>query len=320
MDDKPLILGVDGGGSKTVAYLALAHSAVADQTTDSPWTILGKGNSGTSNQQAVGPEQATASLEQAIAGAFADARLDLQPVSSLCLALAGSDRTADKDIIQQWAQKFIPAEHLCIVNDAVPLLVAGTPDQWGIALIAGTGSFCWGRQPGGQTARSGGWGYLMGDEGSGFALGQAALQAVAHSADGRGPQTTLTAKLLTAFHCQQPADVIPAVYGNAEPRTRIAGLAPVVLEEATTGDSIALKIVLDAACSLATMVESVAQQLEFADRFPLVLTGGLLTGSPLLQGKLEEQLQNRGLTADPLETLALPVLGTLQLAQQNLDS
>lgn len=320
MDDKPLILGVDGGGSKTIAYLARAHSADAASGEDAPWTILGKGNSGSSNQQAVGPERATASLEQAISGAFADAGIDVQPVSSLCLALAGSDRAADKSIIQQWAQRFIPANHLHIVNDAIPLLVAGTADQWGVALVAGTGSLSWGRNQEGQTARSGGWGYLMGDEGSGFALGQAALQAITHSADDRGPQTTLTTQLLTALHCQQPTELIHAVYGDTEPRTRIAGLAPLVLEEATAGDPIALKIVQDAAYSLATMVESVAQQLGLNNCFPLVLAGSLLASSSLLQGKLAEQLQNRGLTADPLRTVTSPVLGSLQLAQQSLDA
>jgi N-acetylmuramic acid 6-phosphate etherase len=318
MDNRPLILGVDGGGTKTVACLALG--SVASQAEDPPWTILGQGNSGSSNQQAVGRELATASLEEAIRQAFLAASLDLGPVSSLCLALAGSDRTADKDFIQEWAQQFIPAEHLCIVNDAVPLLVAGTPDQWGIALIAGTGSFCWGRNPAGQTARAGGWGYLMGDEGSGFSLGQAALQAVAQNIDGRGPQTTLVAKLLNTFNCQQPEELIPAVYGNAERQTPVAALAPIVLEEAAAGDPIALKIINQAAHSLTTMVESVAQQLGFQDRFPLVLAGGLLTSSPLLQGKFGEQMQDRGLTAEPLQSLVSPVLGTLQLAQQSLET
>ncbi len=316
MDDKPLILGVDGGGSKTIAYLARA--GITAEETGSPWTILGKGNSGPSNQQAVGFEAATTALEQAIAGSFADAAIDLQPISSCCLALAGSDRVADQDQIQQWVQQFIPVNHLHIVNDAVPLLAAGTTQQWGVALIAGTGSFCWGRNQQGQTARSGGWGYLMGDEGSGFALGQAALQSLTQEADGRSQPTTLTAKILTTLNCQQPEELIPKVYGNSEPRTLIADLAPIVLNEATAGDPLALKIVLDAAGSLATMVESVAQQLGLDDSFPLVWAGSLLTGSPLLQGKLEGQLQNRELPADPIQAVTSPVLGTLQIAYQSL--
>ena len=316
MDDKPLILGVDGGGTKTIAYLARA--GITAKNTDSPWTIMGKGNSGSSNQQAVGFEAATIALEQAIAGAFADATIDLQPISSCCLALAGSDRAADQDQIQHWIQQFIPANHLHIVNDAVPLLTAGTTKQWGVALIAGTGSFCWGRNQQGQTARSGGWGYLMGDEGSGFALGQSALQSLTQEADGRGQPTTLTSQILTTLKCQQPEKLIPKVYGNSDSRTLIADLAPIVLKEATAGDALALKIVQDAAGSLAAMVESVAQQLGLDDPFPLVLAGSLLTGSPLLQGKLEAQLQNRELPADPIQAVTNPVLGTLQIAYQSL--
>ena len=316
MDDKPLILGVDGGGTKTIAYLARAD--ITAEKSDQPWTILGKGNSGSSNQQAVGLEQATTALEEAIVRAFADAAIDLQPISSCCLALAGSDRAADQNQIKQWTQRFIAVDHLHIVNDAAPLLATGTTEQWGVALIAGTGSFCWGRNQQGDTARSGGWGYLMGDEGSGFALGQAALQALAQGADGRGQQTTLTRQILSALNCQQPKEIIPRIYGDSEPRTLIASLAPIVLNEANTGDPQALRILQNAANSLAAMVASVAQQLGFDDRFPIVFAGSLLARSQLLQEILEAQLQNRGLPTDSIQAVTNPVLGSLQIACQNL--
>lgn len=316
MDNRPLILGVDGGGSKTVAWLAHALPTATAGLEKHEWKILGRGLSGISNQQVVRAEQATQSLEEAIRQAFAEAHVDVLSVSSVCLALAGCDRTTEIDFIRQWAEQFIASDHLCIVNDAVPLLVAGTPDQWGVALIAGTGSLSWGRNQTGQTARAGGWGYLMGDEGSGFALGQAALRAATQFADGRGPQTTLLATLLTSFNCREPEQLIAAVYGDSEKQTSIAALAPIILQEAAANDAVALKIVAAAARSLTTMVESVARQLQFQQRFPLVLAGSLLTGSPVLQNAVRDQVQKCGLNAEPIQSLETPVLGALQLAQQ----
>ena len=84
------------------------------------------------------------------------------------------------------------ARHVEVTNDAAILLAAGTPDGWGVALVSGTGSIAFGRAPDGRTARGGGWGYLLGDEGSAYALVLAGLQAVARAADGRGEPTCLT--------------------------------------------------------------------------------------------------------------------------------
>ena len=317
MDHSALLLGVDGGGSKTVACLAqsLPESVAAEQK-HHRWEILGQGLAGSSNQQAVSSEQAIQALEEAIGLAFREAQLDLQPVQSVCLALAGCDRDTDKQFIQQWATRFIRFDHLSIVNDAVPLLVAGTPDQWGIALISGTGSFSWGRNEALQTARAGGWGYLMGDEGSGFSLGQAALHAATQCADGRGPQTTLLPALLSAFNCQEPQQLIAAVYGNDHQPTDTAALAPIVLEQVAADDEVALKLASDAASSLTRMVESVAQKLDIEQGFPLVFAGSLLTGSYFLKQSIQDQLQRRGLKAEPIESLERPVLGALQIAQQ----
>ncbi len=312
MADTPLILGVDGGGSKTVACLAqLDVDAI-----ESGWNLLGQGRSTISNQQAAGQTRATQALEEAITEAFDEAGLSVRPISSICLALAGCDRADDKDFIRRWADKFIPAEQICIVNDAEPLLVAGTPDRWGVTLIAGTGSLSWGRNTNGKTARAGGWGYLIGDEGSGFFCGQAALRAATQNADGRGPATTLLPKLLEYFQCHSPEELITAVYHRDQPQAKIAALAPLVLAEAIAKDSVALGITTQAAQSLVTMVASVVAQLALPVPFPLVLAGGLLTGSPLLQELICQQLQDRDLTPDPLQILTSSVQGALQLAQQ----
>ncbi len=167
-----LIFGIDGGGTRTSAFLA---------NVSRPDDILGQGTAGPSNQRAVGPRMAMNNLDLAVQEAFSNARIDRQTVAAACLGLAGADRISDRSVVQDWAQEARLAEKIQVVNDAMPLLHAGAGDGYGIALIAGTGSLAWGRNPQNQTARSGGWGYLFGDEGSAFAIGRAILQAVSCS-------------------------------------------------------------------------------------------------------------------------------------------
>src|SRR5207244_11602264 len=106
------------------------------------------------------------------------ARLPRVPVAAACLGLAGAARPEDQKVIQDWARAVSLAQAVEVTTDAAILLAAGTPEGWGLALVAGTGSIAYGRTADGRTARAGGWGYLMGDEGSAYAMVLAGLQAV----------------------------------------------------------------------------------------------------------------------------------------------
>jgi len=170
-----LLLGIDGGGSTTCAALA-----------DARGRILGVGTAGSSNLQIVGLEGVVAAVEVAIqaarraAGVASDA-----PVKVACLGLAGVDRPGDRERVSTALRVRSLAERLLLVSDSELVLAAGCPEGWGLALVSGTGSICFGRAPDGRTARAGGWGYLLGDEGSGFAIAQQALRLAARTADGR---------------------------------------------------------------------------------------------------------------------------------------
>ncbi|HET9221200.1 MAG TPA: BadF/BadG/BcrA/BcrD ATPase family protein, partial [Roseiflexaceae bacterium] len=153
-----LLLGVDGGGSGTRALLA-----------DRSGAILGAGAAGPSNHQAIGLEAAAQAIQSAIDMAFRDARVERsRPVAAICLGLAGAGRPEDRLRFEAWATRQNIARRCAVASDAELVLTAGTPDGWGVALICGTGSIAWGRAPDGRSARAGGWGYLLGDEGSGY--------------------------------------------------------------------------------------------------------------------------------------------------------
>src|SRR5207253_2086911 len=147
-----------------------------------------------------------ANLDDAVSRAFASAGLGRARVAGACLGLAGAGRPEDQAVIADWAARIDLAAHVEVTGDAPLLLAAGTPDGWGAALIAGTGSMALVRDRAGRTARAGGWGHLLGDEGSGYALVVSALQACARAADGRGPATALVERFLMRLGLARPQD------------------------------------------------------------------------------------------------------------------
>ncbi len=303
-----LILGIDGGGTGTLALLARVHS-------EGSTAVLGRGMAGPSNPQAIGFEAAFRALDESISAAFGDAGLTRGEVEACCLALAGGGREGDHRQLEAWAASRHVARDFQQVHDALPLLAEGTPHGWGIALIAGTGSLAFGQTAEGRTARAGGWGYLFGDEGSAYWIALAALRSVAAAADGRGPATILTEHLLAALSIGQPQQLVPAVHGCDLDRAALATLAPHVVAAAEAGDAEAGKIVTAAAAELALMVASVAQQLELPPReFPLALAGGVLAESEYMARAVRQQLSARDLHPASITLVPEPVLGALRLA------
>jgi N-acetylmuramic acid 6-phosphate etherase len=302
-----LILGIDGGGSTTVALLATATE------------IIGRGEAGPSNMQSVGVTRAFKAIEDAVSAAFAAAGRPPAQVRYAVLGLAGADRPQEQSLVRAWAERFGLAHEVDVVNDAQLLLAAGTPGGWGIALVAGTGSIAFGRTRTGRLGRAGGWGYLLGDEGSAYALVMNALQEVVHAADGRGPPTVLTERLLFAIGGQKPMDLIPAVYRGGWDRTALAGLAPIVLDAAGQGDQVASRIAAHGAHQLALTVAAAAMRLELPpDGLPLAMTGGTLLNSEHYRQNVLSGLDKLGIHADPVTLVHDPAEGGVRLARHAL--
>ncbi len=198
--------------------------------------------------------------------------------------------------------------------DSPLLLAAGTADGWGVAVIAGTGSMAFGRTPDGRTARAGGWGYLLGDEGSGYALALAALRAVARMTDQRGPATRLCHSLLKHLALKQPQDLVTAVYGGGLNRPALAALAPLVLEAAEAGDEVASAIVQKGAEQLALAAAAVVQQLKLTSPLPVALAGGLLLASETYRTRVLQGIEAVGINARPVMLVPEPAQGALHMA------
>lgn len=298
-----LLLGVDGGGTRTRVQLVDANGA-----------LLGEGEAGTANHHALGMPAAQAELLKAIANAFERAGIPAQRVSTACLGLAGTDRADERAAWTAWAEKQV-AECVMVVNDGALVLAAGTPENWGVALVAGTGSVVLGKTRQGKTARAGGWGYLIGDEGSSYELAREALRAAAQAADGRGPATALLPAILEYWQARDPSELIAHVYRPGAAPAELAVLAPLVTRCAGEGDAVARRLVEQAGQALAMTVRAVCVALDFQEEVPLALTGGLVLSAAAVREALLRALGQTQYRMNPVTPVDAPVRGAVRLAR-----
>jgi N-acetylmuramic acid 6-phosphate etherase len=287
-----LVLGIDGGGTRCTAVIATVPESRAGDTSLS---ILGRGVAGPANPRVAGFDAAQANLTSAVAAARTAAGIGGTRLAAACLGLAGVGRAEERDRMTAWARETLSADHVAVITDAEILFAAGTLPAWGIVLIAGTGSLALGRAERGATERCGGWGPLLGDEGSGYSIALAGLRAAARMADGRGPATALSAALQQRLGAVSPADLVARVHDPASSRDRIAALATDVVAAATAGDGVAEQIVAGAAGELAHLVATLATRLGLAaGAYPLRLAGGLLCQAPTMRDALLAGLASAG--------------------------
>jgi len=306
-----LILGVDGGGSKTVARLAAVNE-------DGKISNLGDGFSGPSNVRAVGLKTALENLDTAVNAALGAADADATTVGVAVLALAGSSLPDVQSQVAAWAATRNLARDVNVVHDAEPVLAAGVPGGVGIALIVGTGSVAIGINRQGERLVSGGWGHWFGDLGSGFDLGRLSLAAVANAVDGVGPQTALLGRILERLQIEDAREIVVTLQEATDIRREIATLAPILLACAEDGDNVAAQIVAQGAAATASLVRATAKKLELGQESPLALAGGIACSSQYYRDRLTQQLSLADFKPLPLTVVDEPVAGSLSLARDRL--
>lgn len=307
------LLGIDGGGTGTTCLLARRDG-----------TVLGRGSAGPSNYLSVGAERALSAINDAVDQAFQSAGIARQQVPVACLGLAGAGRPADEQRLRELLAPLQLAAEVVITHDAAIALAAGLPDPEGagIVIIAGTGSIAFGRNQAGETARAGGWGWLLGDEGSGYTIGRTALIAVLAAYDGRKPPTGLRAAILDAWKLQSPAEIVGRVYNNPDQRRQIAALAGIVIEQARQGDAAAQAIMDEAAHDLAMLALAVAAQLHIDEDAlaGVVLSGGIFRAAgDLVVAPLRSTITAHLPEAQIIDRHAEPVEGAIRIAQIRLN-
>ena len=295
------VLGIDAGGTKTVCQLA-----------DEQGTIIAESRGSGANLQAVGELEVEKVLHRVMEDAIGDR--EIVP-DAICLGIAGVDRPDDAAVVRGIMKRIGYKARVLVVNDALVALEAGAPGQPGVVIISGTGSISYGRNAAGMAARSGGWGYVLGDEGSGYWIGRAALRAVLRAADQRGKATALTGLLLQRFGVDRPQGLIHEVYHTNLKPPAIGALAQCVHQAFSDGDEVAIGILRGAANELEASAISVAKRLGLiGQQFPFILSGGIFKAVPWL----DEELSRRLPIVAPASTVTLlqrePATGAVLLA------
>ncbi|MEH2443035.1 N-acetylglucosamine kinase [Nostoc sp.] len=268
------VLGIDGGGSKTVCVLM-----------DDLYQVLGRGEAGPSNYQSIGKEATLQSIQSAIQNSFEAAIItNTDKIDAICLGLAGVGRAADielvKDLVKELQNSKLPivwalqTANIIICNDALIALVGGIGQSVGIVVAAGTGSIVFGRNHQGHTKRVGGWGYILGDEGSAYKIAIAAMNAALKSYDGREISTSLLGGLKHHLDLESIEDLVEVIYQRGWGVKKIAALAPIVDLAAASGDIVANIIIDDAVKELVKATSTVIDAIFNSDSVLEVVTTG----------------------------------------------
>ena len=271
------VLGIDAGGTKTVCLLA-----------DGDGVVVSEARGPGANLHTAGELAVEKTLHEVMEAAIGDR--EIEP-AAICLGIAGVDREDEAATVRAIMRRLGHKTRVVVVNDALIALAAGARDAPGIVIIAGTGSIVYGRSADGEAARAGGWGHMIGDEGSGYWIGREALAAVMRAADGRGPKTRLADDILRHFEVADVSRLPRIVYDRAAPRTSVAALGPLVQHVAEQGDAVATRILERAAEELVLAARTVAARLSMrGDTFAFYLAGGVFRVVPWLADELSRRL------------------------------
>jgi len=308
------ILGVDGGGTRTIVQVA-----------DLSGEVVAESESGSSNYKSVGIKIAKENINKAVFKV-----IDLLNNSkeftfkNACFGLSGNDSCEDRDIYHKIIfdskiKDYLNPASTIICNDTRIGLAAGSNSKNGIMIICGTGSNCYGINEEGKEAKVNGWDYILGDEGSGYAVGIKALRALMKAYDGRGESTLLFKTILEDLNIKNVSELIRWAYIDSFSKDKIAAIAKTVCRTAEMGDRISIKILEEEATEAVNSVTVVANKLNMADKkFDLVFVGNLFKCEKYFKSVLMKKLKSKFTQINFMPLTEKPVEGAIKLALGNL--
>ncbi len=286
------VVGVDGGGSKTTA------AVVSEERRE-----VGTGSSGPANARSVGLERASGNIADAITAALTAADLTLDDLSGLCMSLAGFDTDLDLPVPQQAIRVLGYRGTAIVENDVVGAWAGATAGERGIVVISGTGSTALGMNARGDFWRTDGWDTVLGDAGSGYAIGRDGIRAAMAMLDGRLPLGRLARAFGAAYGVQRAEDMRRLVDSSPFGKFEVAAFARHVSETATAGDSVAQEILRQAGRDLGANVAAIVAKLGMRnDTFPVATVGSVFGSRPWVTDTFEAAAR----AAAPRATLQPP--------------
>ncbi|HEY5194875.1 MAG TPA: BadF/BadG/BcrA/BcrD ATPase family protein [Solirubrobacteraceae bacterium] len=295
------VMGVDGGATKTLA----AVLDVQEQT-------LHLGHGGSSNPDAVGARAATDSLAKATDEAIVRAGIAREQLDAAVLAIAGTDT----DAVTAHVRERCPSTWV-VVNDVVGAWAAATDARPGVGAISGTGSNVLGIGPDGRAWRAGGWGHVLGDEGSGYWLAVQSIKAALADRERSGPETALSAAVMDFFGVQSVEALATLVYSKPLSKGEIAAFALETARVAHVGDTVARELYARAAGELGRQIAAVIEQTGLVGEFPVGLIGSAFKAGELFVGPLAKEIRELAPQAQVAVVEMAPVGGCVLLAARS---
>jgi glucosamine kinase len=305
MKKSPLVLGIDGGGTKSLGLL-----------TDAGGVVLARGLVGGSNQNVIGTGPAAGNLASLILACCREAGRSPGDIDAAVIGLAGAGGDGERKALVDAIHTSLSPEGgghipITIESDARIALEGAFGGGPGVVVIAGTGSIVIGKTSGGEIRRVGGWGRTLGDEGSGYDLGLRAIRAITRDFDGRESAGSLRETLAARFEWSTREAVIASVYrGNLD----IPSIAPLVLDAAAAGDPVGLAILHDAAALLADQVRVIVRELGAREPSGVVFIGGLIDHTTLYAGILRDAIVAASPGVEVRPPLHPPAYGAVLMA------
>jgi len=300
------VIGVDGGGTKTELVLV-----------DISGNYIGRAKVGSSNYQGIGGEKLKETLLEGFSQLMKSTNVIDQKIDHIFLGLAGAGRESDRKEIKALFNNTEFQDKISVDSDAIVALAGAFGTAPGIIIISGTGSICFGKSSEGKVVRSGGWGYLLGDEGSGYYIGRKATMAALKDFDGRGDKTKLRSALEQHFNLTSIELIIPQIYQNKIDRIAIAQLAPIVFEYANNGDGVAEEIIRQTGRELGKLAKAVAEKLNFSnEEIRVALIGSIFKQKEMLINDISKELYEISWNIEISDSLFEPQFGAALMAMQ----
>jgi N-acetylglucosamine kinase-like BadF-type ATPase len=308
------ILGVDGGGTKTLINIA-----------DTSGKILSEAESGTVNYKIIGIKKAESNLNRGITDAIKNIFSNSDIIfKSACFGFTGLDHKDEyhifeKIVLNRKIKKYFNPEKLIILNDSKLALELGGDLKNKIVIICGTGINCFGFDENGEKAEVNGWDYIMGDEGSGYFIGSRVLNAITKAFDGRGEKTILLERIIEIFKVRDIYELSRSLYEMPFSKGKIASIAETVCETAKMGDMVSIRILKEAAREVYISIRTVVKKLCLENKaFELILVGGLWKCEKNFGKLVKDQcLANFKKIRIILPELK-PVIGAIKIAIKNI--
>ena len=303
------VLGIDGGGTKTACVIS-----------DIGGRLIAAGIAGSSNYLTVGEEEAKKSVQVAVQRAIGKSRVKIPKFEVAYLGMAGAGRPSGAKVIRGMMESLGLADKVVVDTDAAIALAGATACNPGVVVISGTGSIAFGVNIDGERGRVGGWGYILGDEGSGYDIARRGLAAALRAYDGRGEETILLHRLMAHFEVSSVDELVDHVYLGRVRIGRISSLAPLIVEAAREGDFVSKKILGDAVEELSSAAIALIRKLNMAgERFELALMGGLFKVRDLITRPIQKKIKEFAPECKIITPKFKPAVGAALMALEQIN-